>query len=75
MNEAGDYIKGWLQVREAAEIYGCNRSRLYRLIKQGRVETQRRYGTLLVNRIDLLKLRDENRRLRLERKQASDHRV
>ena len=51
--------KTLLRVNEAADIFGCTRQNLYRLIKENKLKTYKRYGLMLVDIDDVKRLKDE----------------
>ncbi len=48
-----------LRVNEAADIFGCTRQNLYRLIKEKKLKAYKRYGLMLVDVDDVKRLKDE----------------
>jgi excisionase family DNA binding protein len=48
-----------LRVNEAADIFGCTRQNLYRLIKEKKLKSYKRYGLMLVDIDEVERLKDE----------------
>jgi len=48
-----------MRVNEATEIFGCTRQNLYRLIKEQKLKTYKRYGLTLVDGNEVEHLKDE----------------
>ena len=48
-----------LRVSEAADVFGCTRQNLYRLIKEKKLKAYNRYGLTLVDIDEVERLKDE----------------
>jgi len=54
----------WIRLPMAAKVYGCHKSRIYQLVKAGKLQTRKYYGVKLVNREAVLALREDNAQMR-----------
>lgn len=52
-------LEGLVAVPVAAEIYGCDRRRIYQLINEGRLKAIGFYNKMLVSEDDVLRLSKE----------------
>lgn len=52
-------LEGLVTVRGAAELYGCDRRRIYQLIKEKKLKAISFYTTMLVSDEDVLRLSKE----------------
>ena len=52
-------LEGLVTVRSAAEIYGCDRRRIYQLIKERKLKAINFYDKILVSEDEVLRLSKE----------------
>jgi len=53
-------MNDFMRMSEAAKLYGCNRARIYKMVKDGRLASQKICGLAVVSRAEVEALSAEN---------------